>query len=244
MSISFLEGKVHIHFRRNKPPSKPENRRQQKQGVNTMNIAIVGAGNIGSGLASVLAKTSHSISIVDAQNGAAAAAKLKEQGLNVAVSELSPAVAAADLVILATPFAASKAVVAEADFAGKIIVDVSNPITDDFSGLQVGFNSSAAEELAKLAPAAKVVKAFNTVFAQHYASGLKLNGEALQTFVASDDEAARAAVKDLAAEIGLEPKDAGPLSNARYLEPLGYLNINFGYILGYGTQIAPKWLSE
>ncbi len=209
-----------------------------------MNIAIVGAGNIGSGLASVLAKTSHSISVVDSDDGVAAAAKLKEQGIEVKASALKPAVAAADLIILATPYAASKAIVAEADFSGKILVDVSNPITDDFSGLQVGFNSSAAEELAQLAPAAKVVKAFNTVFAQHYASGLKLNGEALQTFVASDDDAAKDVVKALAAEIGLQPKDAGPLSNARYLEPLGYLNINFGYVLGYGTQIAPKWLSE
>ena len=209
-----------------------------------MNIAIVGAGNIGSGLASVLAKTSHHVLVVDADNGVAAAAKLKEQGAEVTPSALKPAVEAADVVILSTPFAASKAVVAEADFAGKILVDVSNPITDDFSGLQVGFSSSAAEELAKLAPEAKVVKAFNTVFAQHYASGLKLNGEALQTFVASDDDAAKATVKEIATEIGLEPKDAGPLSNARYLEPLGFLNINFGYVLGYGTQIAPKWLSE
>ncbi|WP_319414086.1 NAD(P)-binding domain-containing protein [uncultured Cohaesibacter sp.] len=215
-----------------------------KQGVNEMNIVIVGAGNIGSGLASVLAKTSHSITVVDADNGVAAAARLKEQGVEVKSGALKPSVAAADLVILSTPFAASKAVVAEADFSGKILVDVSNPITDDFSALQLGFSSSAAEELAKLAPAAKLVKAFNTVFAQHYASGLKLNGEALQTFVASDDEAAKSVVKDLAAEIGLEPKDAGPLSNARYLEPLGYLNINFGYILGYGTKIAPKWQSE
>ncbi len=209
-----------------------------------MNIAIVGAGNIGSGLASVLAKTSHSITVVDSDNGVAAAAKLKDQGIEVNAGALKPSVAAADVVILSTPFAASKAIVAEANFSGKILIDVSNPITDDFSGLQVGFTSSAAEELAALAPAAKVVKAFNTVFAQHYASGLKLNGEALQTFVASDDDAAKAVVKDLAAEIGLEPKDAGPLSNARYLEPLGFLNINFGYVLGYGTQIAPKWLSE
>ncbi|SFN62833.1 hypothetical protein SAMN04488056_101521 [Cohaesibacter marisflavi] len=209
-----------------------------------MNIAIVGAGSIGSGLASVLAKTSHSITVVDSDNGVAAAAKLKEQGVEVNAGALKPSVVAADVVILATPFAASKAIVAEADFSGKVLIDVSNPITDDFSGLQVGFTSSAAEELSALAPTAKVVKAFNTVFAQHYASGLQLNGEALQTFIASDDDAAKAVVTGLAVEIGLEPKDAGPLSNARYLEPLGFLNINFGYVLGYGTQIAPKWLSE
>ena len=85
------------------------------------------------------------------------------------------------------------------------------------------------------------MKAFNTVFAQHYGTGLKVNGQPIQTFVAGDDEAARETVKALAAEIGLEPVDAGPLANARYLEPIGFLNIQFGYVFGHGTEIAPRW---
>jgi len=190
-----------------------------------MKIAIVGNGNIGSGLASVLGKTSHDVTLVGHGD------------------DLGAAVGPAEVVILATPYGAAAGIAASADFAGKTVVDVSNPVNADFSGLQVGHDTSAAEEIARAMPGAKVVKAFNTIFAQHYGTGLKIGGKPLQTFVASDDEAARTTVKGLAAEIGLEPVDAGPLKNARYLEPLGFLNIQFGYALGRGTEIAPQLLA-
>jgi predicted dinucleotide-binding enzyme len=190
-----------------------------------MNILIIGNGNIGAGLAGVLGRTAHKVTTVGRD------------------ADLGPAVAAADVVILATPYGALPDLAARADFAGKVVVDVSNPVTADFSGLQLGHETSAAEEVARLLPGARVVKAFNTIFAQHYAAGLKINGAALQTFVASDDAEARALVIGLASEIGLEPQDAGPLKNARYLEPLGYLNIQFGYVLGRGTNIAPQLLA-
>ncbi|MCV2870273.1 NAD(P)-binding domain-containing protein [Defluviimonas sp. WL0002] len=190
-----------------------------------MKIAIIGTGNVGSGLAGVLTRSGHDVTL------AARDANLAE------------ATGGADVVILATPFGAAADLAARVDFSGKVLVDVSNPVTDDFSGLQVGHLSSAAEEIAKLAPGASVVKAFNTIFAQHYGTGLKIGDRALQTFVASDDGAARDIVKTLASDIGLEPVDAGPLKNARYLEPLGFLNIQFGYVLGKGTAIAPQLLA-
>ena len=157
--------------------------------------------------------------------------------------DIASAVAGAETVILATPYGAAAELAGQADFSGKVVIDVSNPVNADFSGLQVGHTSSAAEEIASLLPGSKVVKAFNTIFAQHYASGLKVAGQPLQTFVASDDEAAREIVKQLATDIGLVPVDAGPLKNARYLEPLGFMNIQFGYVLGRGVNIAPQWLS-
>ena len=143
--------------------------------------------------------------------------------------------------VLATPYGAVTDLAGRADFTGKTVIDVSNPVTGDFSGLQVGHKTSAAEEIAALLPGAAVVKAFNTIFAQHYGTGLKVNGQRIQTFVAADDAAARETVKALAAGIGLEPVDAGPLANARHLEPIGFLNIQFGYVLGHGTGIAPNW---
>ena len=109
--------------------------------------------------------------------------------------------------------------------------------------MKVGHESSAAEEIATLLPGASVVKAFNTIFAQHYAGDLTIDGKPLQTFVAADDETARERVKVLAKDIGLAPVDAGPLKNARYLEPIGFMNIQFGYVLGHGTDIAPNWLA-
>lgn len=190
-----------------------------------MNIAIIGLGNIGKGLASALENTAHNVAGVGRGDNVAAAVKV------------------ADVVILAIPYGAFAEVAGQADFTGKIVIDVSNPITSDFLALQLGHDSSAAEELAKLMPGATVVKAFNTIFAGHYAGGLKIGGQPLQTFVASDDAAARETVKTIASDIGLEARDAGPLKNARYLEPMGFMNIQFGYVLGQGTNIAPQWLT-
>jgi len=85
-----------------------------------------------------------------------------------------------------------------------------------------------------------VVKAFNTVFAQHMDSG-RLDGERLTAFAAGDDAAAKAAVLELEREIGFDAVDAGPLRNARLLEPLGYLNIQLGYGLKMGTDSKNVW---
>lgn len=188
-----------------------------------MRIAVIGNGNVGSGLSRILGEAGHEVTTI---------------GRNDA---LSTAVAKAEVVVVATPYGAIADLAGKADFSGKTVIDVSNPVTEDFSGLQVGHKTSAAEEIASRLSGATVVKAFNTVFAQNYGTGLKVNGQPIQTFVAGDDEAARETVKALAAEIGLEPVDAGPLANARYLEPIGFLNIQFGYVFGHGTGIAPRW---
>jgi len=209
-----------------------------------MNIAIIGTGNIGSGLARVLAPTSHRIVVTDTKGGTELAEQLKKDGLTVEPAALKDAVATADAVILATPYGAVAGIAKQADFAGKVVVDVTNPVIHDFSGLQLGFDSSAAEEIAALLPGAKVVKAFNTVFAQLYPRGLDFAGTPVQTFVAADDADAKAAVIAFAGDAGFDARDAGPLKNARYLEPLGFLNIQFGYALGRGTQIAPVWLAR
>lgn len=190
-----------------------------------MKIAVIGKGNIGSGLAGLLSKAGHD-----------AVAYGRDD-------DLSAAVAAAEVVVLATPYGTAADLAGNANFAGKLVVDVSNPVNADFSGLVVGHDSSAAEEISKLMPGTAVVKAFNTIFAQHYAGDLTIDGKPLQTFVAADDEAARERVKVLARDIGLVPVDAGPLKNARYLEPIGFMNIQFGYVLGRGTDIAPSWLA-
>lgn len=202
-----------------------------------MTIAIIGTGNIGTGLARVLTGAGKDVVVADTKGGAEAAAKL-----GVRAASVADAVKAADTVVLATPYDAAAAVAAEADFTGKTVIDVSNPITADYSALQVGHTTSAAEEIAKLLPGATVVKAFNTVFAQHYAGDLTLEGRKVQTLVASDDEAARKAVTALATDAGFDAREAGPLSNARYLEGVGYMNIQLGYMLGQGTGIAPAWI--
>jgi len=209
-----------------------------------MKIAIIGTGGIGAGLASVLANGKNEITVSDRKGGEEATAKLAARGVSVRASEVRPAVAAADVVILAVPYDAAAGLAEVADFAGKIVVDATNPVKDDFSGLKIGNETSAAEEIAKALSGAKVVKAFNTVFAQVYDQGLSFGGAPVQTFVAADDGDAKSTVIALAKEAGFDARDAGPLSNARHIEPLAYLNIQFGYVLGQGTQIAPAWLSR
>ncbi len=211
-----------------------------------MNIAIIGTGNIGSALARLLAGIKGNNVVVagkSATDGAELAARLHaDSGVNLESGSISRAVEQSDVVILAVPYGAIAGIARSVNFDGKILVDLSNPVKEDFSGITVGFSTSAAEEIQALLPGARVVKAFNTVFAQVYEQGLDFDGSAVPAFVASDSDAARSTVMELAARAGFDPVDAGPLSNARYLEPLGYLNIQFGYMLGHGTQIAPAWI--
>jgi predicted dinucleotide-binding enzyme len=99
---------------------------------------------------------------------------------------------------------------AAGDLTGKILVDISNPITEDFKGLLIGHTTSAAEEIQKLAPGAKVVKAFNTIFAELLPAEAREGRAPVQVFVAGDDEAAKKAVSDVVAKGGFEPVDSGP----------------------------------
>lgn len=118
-----------------------------------MKIAIMGNGNVGSGLAKSLSATSHEVTAYGRD------------------ADLRAVLGDADIVILATPYGAAADLAGKADYSGKIVIDVSNPITDDLSGLLVGHQTSAAEEIAKAYSGAKVVKVFKTVFAQHYGRG-------------------------------------------------------------------------
>jgi predicted dinucleotide-binding enzyme len=121
---------------------------------------------------------------------------------------------------------------------GKVLVDVTNAL-DENGELAVGFSTSAGEELQKLLPKARVVKAFNTVFAQNQSTG-KLGKEQLTAFVAGDDSKAKQTVMLLARDIGFEPVNAGSLATARYLEPMAMLLIGLGYNLKMGTKIGFK----
>ena len=107
--------------------------------------------------------------------------------------------------------------------------------------LAVGHTTSGAEELQKKLPRARVVKAFNTVFAQHMDTG-RIGDQRLSAFVAGDDAQAKATVLALAEDIGFDPVDAGPLRNARLLEPMALLNIQLGYVQKLGPKIGFKLL--
>lgn len=186
-----------------------------------MKIAIIGQGNVGKALASGLEAAGHQVSVTGRD-----AEKTRDAARN------------AEVIFLAVPFGelgnVASALGSAAD--GKIVVDVSNALTADFK-LALGHTTSGGEELQQKLPRARVVKAFNTVFAQHMASG-RLNGEQLTALVASDDAEAKKTVIKLAGELGFDGVDAGPLLNSRLLEPFGFQNIQLGYVLGMGPSIG------
>jgi len=211
-------------------------------GENHMNIAILGTGNMAQGLASVFAKAGYNVTL-----GSRDAAKGKEIakaiGTTVTGDSVKAAAAKSDVVVLAVPFsAAAETIAAAGGLAGKTVVDISNPLTADYMGLTIGHSTSAAEEIQKLAPRAKVVKAFNTVFASVLQSGGKVGKTPVTVFIAGDDEDANKTVEAIAAKAGFVTLQTGGLKVARYIEPVGGLNIALGYGKGHGTDIAPAWV--
>ncbi|MHB1953548.1 MAG: NADPH-dependent F420 reductase [Sulfobacillus sp.] len=210
-----------------------------------MNIALLGYGAMGSALATRLLGAGHTV-VVGVRTPAAAPGTV---GDRLRVTDFASAVRSAEIVILAVPYAAVVDVLRAAG-AGqgtldhKIIIDLTNPLTSDYAGLTVGHTSSAAEEIARGVPRARVVKAFNTVFAQVMARGPEFGDARAPVFYAGDDTEANATVHSLIISLGFVPTPAGPLRNARYLEPLAGLNIFLGYGLGRGTQIVPHFLER
>jgi predicted dinucleotide-binding enzyme len=186
-------------------------------------VAVIGKGNVGSALGGGLERAGYDVRLVGKDPGRA-----------------REAAAWGQVIILATPYGALDDVIREMGdgASGKLLVDATNVLTPDFQ-LALGFTTSGAEELQKKAPSAKVVKAFNTVFAQHMATG-QVKSTALTLFVAGDDQGAKEQVLSLGRDIGFDAVDAGPLNNARWLETLGYLNIQLGYMLKMGTEIGFK----
>ncbi|WP_417068471.1 NADPH-dependent F420 reductase [Niveibacterium terrae] len=206
-----------------------------------MKVAIIGTGNMGTGLAGTLAAAGHEVAI-GARDLAKAAALADQIGHNAVGGGIAAAVKLADIVILALPYGAvAEALKAAGDVTGKVLVDITNPISADFKSLVIGHTTSAAEEIQALVPGAKLVKAFNTIFATLLPAEAR-PGKTLQVFVASDDAAAKETVSALAKSAGFEPVDAGPLSNARFIEPIGEMNIHFGFFLGQGPSVAPAWV--
>ena len=188
-------------------------------------IGIIGSGNVGGALMRGLQRAGYEVTAVGANKSAN-----------------RDTAAWADVVILAVPFGAVAGVATEIADAvrGKVVVDATNAL-DEKMALAVGYTTSGAEELQKKLPDARVVKTFNMVFAQHMDTG-RLGDNQLTAFVAGDDAGAKGTALELARKIGFDAIDAGPLANARLLEPLGYLNIQLGYVLGLGTQIGFKLL--
>ena len=209
-----------------------------------MKITVLGAGNMGAAFVKQLTRAGHQVSVASRDGAKAAQVAAANPGAKAVPAAGSAD--SADVVVLATSFAdAAAALQAAGDLKGKVVVDITNPLTADYMGLTIGHSTSAAEEIAKAVPGAEVVKAFNTLFAQVLDGGADFGGgQKLSVFVASDSARAKQSAVALAESMGFQVVDAGALKNARYLEPLAGLNIYLGYGAGLGTVIAPAWIRK
>ena len=187
-------------------------------------ISVIGLGNMASALAGRALAGGNAVEIIGRDPAKAKELAAALGDATVGTAGIAPA---GEIVILAVPYAGAAAVVGEYGDAldGKVIVDITNPITPDFKGFVTPDGSSGAQEIAKVAPAdAHVVKAFNTLFANVLADG-PAEGRPLDVFIAGDDAPAKARVSAFIESLGLRPMDTGQLPMARALENVALLQL-------------------
>ncbi|MEG3857688.1 NADPH-dependent F420 reductase [Microcoleus sp. herbarium12] len=207
-----------------------------------MKIGIIGAGNVGGTLGRILTKKGHSIVFgVRAPQSAKVQSAVEATGGNARAASVGEAASHGQVLILATPWNGTKeALAAAGDLTGKIIIDATNPIEMTpaglAAGLTIGYTTSAAEEIAKWAIGAQVVKAFNNIGASCF-ENLQFGSQTATAFICGDDADAKKIVTNLAEDIGFEVVDAGELKQARLLEPLGMLWIHLAFS-GRGQDFA------
>lgn len=205
-----------------------------------MKIAVVGAGNVGGTLGKLWSDKGHEIRFAVPDPNSP---KLKELlgtmrgGVHAASNR--EAAAASEVVALAVPWpAAEQAIKACGDLRSKVLIDCTNPLRADLTGLVLGHTTSAAEQVAGWS-GAKMVKAFNTLGAGLYGQA-EFDGTRADGFYCGDDAAAKNTARGLIADIGLNPVDVGPLRNARLLEPMAMLWIDLAINQGWGARHAFK----
>ena len=204
-----------------------------------MRIAILGAGQVGGRLGRIWAEAGHEIifglpgSVIPQVQEL-----LSEIGPNARAATVPAAAAAGEVVVVATPWPVTREAVGHAgDLAGKIVIDCTNPLLPDLSGLDVPAGSSAGEEMAKWASGARVVKAFNTVAASTIGCAT-CGGTVLTCFYCGDDVDAKQITRDLIALTGFDPLDVGSLDKSRMLEAFALFYIHLAVKCGLTGDFA------
>jgi 8-hydroxy-5-deazaflavin:NADPH oxidoreductase len=206
-----------------------------------MKIAIIGAGNVGGTLGRRWAQNGHEVTfgVRDPQSPKVQDV-LRAAGAKARAVSVREAATAAECILLATPWTATQdAIQTAGNLSGKIVVDCTNPLAPGLRGLALGHTTSGGEQVAKWAVGARVVKAFNMTGAKNMASPA-YGAQPITMCICGDDAAAKTTVGGLAAELGFEVVDTGPLTTARYLEPLAMLWIHLAYVQGLGPDFAFK----
>lgn len=201
-----------------------------------MKIAIIGAGVVGAALAQGWHKAGHEI-VFGARNPASDKVRKATAATGARALSIAQAVAWSDAALLATPWPGTEeAVRAAGDFQGKPLLDATNPLTPTYA-LAVGHTTSGGEQVQSWAPSAKVVKIFNTTGYDNMLDPRYGDRRAAMVY-AGDDDGAKRVAQQLAADIGFEPLDLGPLMTARYLEPMALVWIRLAITQKLGRDIA------
>jgi NADPH-dependent F420 reductase len=209
-----------------------------------MEIAIIGAGDVGSTLGKIWFKKGHQIMFGVRNPHSPNVANLISSMSGIKIGSITEVAAFANVIVLAIPWLAVEETIKNAgDLSGKILIDSTNPINADLTGLVIEPSTSAAEEIAKWAKGSKVVKAFNSIGAKTL-NKLQFGPLRADAFICGDDFKAKTVVKKLATEIGFDTVDAGPLVNARALEYIALLWIQLAYSRQMGPNIAFKLLTR
>ena len=212
-------------------------------------IAIIGAsGNMGSAISKSLTNGNYRLLLCSAEEGKAQVVvnEIRDNNPEADVEAISCSAEAsweADIIIAAIPYAAEKEVAERIkEFANqKIVISISNPLNQTFNGLATAPDTSAAEELQKLLPNSKVVKAFNTTFAADFTTPI-IDGKQVDSFVAGNDAEALQTVAELVSVAGFNPIVAGDLSASRTLENMQLLLIQLGMKYNYNWLAGWKIL--
>ena len=212
-----------------------------------MNVTIIGPGNMGRAIGTRAAAAGHSVTFVGDKLETAKEAAQDVKGSAKSGAQISTAnlenVNLGDIVVLALWYGTNKQVAKQLrdKLAGKVVVDIANPLNATHDNLATPPDSSSAEEVAKAAPEAKVIKAFNTTYAGTLRAG-EVDGQPLDVWIAGDDEDAKNKVTQLVKDAGMRPIDAGPLSRARQIEAMQLLHIVTQGALGTNWGSAIKVL--
>ncbi|WP_370673609.1 NADPH-dependent F420 reductase [Pleomorphomonas sp. PLEO] len=188
-------------------------------------ISIIGSGGMAAAIAGLAAKAGHAVEVTS-RTPAKARALAEQVGAGATIGTFG-STPAGDIVILAVPYSAVLGVVKQYGdaLAGKLLVDITNPVAPDYTSFVTPQDSFGAQEIAKAAPAsAQIIKAFNAQFSHVLAAGSR-DGHPLDVFLAGDDAQAKARVSAFIDSLGLRPMDTGPLLMARTLEHLCLLSL-------------------
>ncbi len=206
-----------------------------------MKVAILGTGGVGAALGTRWGAAGHVVAYGSRTPLSEKAQQLvAKSGAGAAAVAPREAIVGADAILFAVPWPVARETLEQlGDLTGRVLIDCTNPLLSDMSGIELGHVISAGEQIAAWSPGASVVKAFNSASVKVMLNP-QFGDHRATMFYCGDDAAAKLIVQQLIESIGFDPVDAGSLTSSRYLEPLAMLYIHLAFRQGFGSNCAFK----